>query len=70
MDRSTNEEAETADKDPSTLSIAKVESNDGLMKLKELMKEQVRRTSSKRVLFSVPLKFGGKDGDITISVNG
>lgn len=40
------------------------------MKLRELLQEQVFRTSSKRVLFNVPLRFGGKDGDIMISVNG
>jgi len=64
------EEQNSDDNDPSILPTVTIDSGDGLAKLQEIMLEQVFRTSSKRVLFNVPLKFGGKDGDIMISVNG
>jgi hypothetical protein len=65
-----SQDSSQLDVDPSNLPAVKVDSIDGLSKLKDLMQEQVYRTSSKRVLFNAPLRFGGKDGDIVISVNG
>ncbi|WWC64593.1 uncharacterized protein I303_107204 [Kwoniella dejecticola CBS 10117] len=43
---------------------------DGLAELAEVMNDLVIRHAPKRVQFSIPLKFGGKDGDIEIGVSG
>lgn len=43
---------------------------DGMVKLEELMETQVYRTGMKRTLFRAPLKFGGKEGEITIGIQG
>ncbi|KAK8853185.1 hypothetical protein IAR55_003887 [Kwoniella newhampshirensis] len=44
--------------------------DDGLAELADVMGELVIRQAPKRVQFSIPLKFGGKDGDIEIGVSG
>ncbi|WWC72003.1 uncharacterized protein I206_105962 [Kwoniella pini CBS 10737] len=43
---------------------------DGLAELAEVMNDLVIRHAPKRVQFSIPLKFGGKDGTIEIGVSG
>ncbi|WWD19602.1 hypothetical protein CI109_104064 [Kwoniella shandongensis] len=43
---------------------------DGLEELAEVMNDLVIRHAPKRVQFSIPLRFGGKDGDIEIGVSG
>ncbi|WWC91681.1 uncharacterized protein L201_006627 [Kwoniella dendrophila CBS 6074] len=43
---------------------------DGLAELADVMNDLVIRHAPKRVQFSIPLKFGGKNGDIEIGVSG
>ncbi|WRT70242.1 uncharacterized protein IL334_007237 [Kwoniella shivajii] len=43
---------------------------DGLAELAEVMNDLVIRHAPKRVQFSIPLKFGGKNGDIEIGISG
>ena len=43
---------------------------EGLQKLAEILNDLVIRQAPKRKQFSIPLKFGGKDGDIEIGVSG
>ncbi|WVR07687.1 hypothetical protein IAU60_004729 [Kwoniella sp. DSM 27419] len=43
---------------------------DGLAELADVMNDLVIRHAPKRVQFSIPLKFGGKDGDIEIGISG
>ncbi|WVQ74248.1 hypothetical protein IAR50_003845 [Cryptococcus sp. DSM 104548] len=43
---------------------------DGLDKLEEVMNNLVIKYAPKRAQFHVPLKFGGKDGDIVIGITG
>ncbi|GFZ48712.1 ATP-dependent DNA helicase II subunit 1 [Saitozyma sp. JCM 24511] len=43
---------------------------DGLGQLKDIMTDLVVRNAPKRTQFSIPLKFGGKDGDIEIGISG
>ncbi|OCF61269.1 hypothetical protein L486_00916 [Kwoniella mangroviensis CBS 10435] len=43
---------------------------DGLAELAEVMNDLVIRHAPKRVQFSIPLKFGGKDGEIEIGISG
>jgi ATP-dependent DNA helicase 2 subunit 1 len=43
---------------------------EGLDKLADLLTDLAIRNAPKRVQFSIPLKFGGKDGDIEIGVSG
>lgn len=68
--------ADTADADDDAdarIASSASTAGDGLAKLRELMEEQVTRTSTKRVLFSVPLVMGGSrdgKGQIMISVHG
>lgn len=45
-------------------------SSDGFQKLIDLMDERAQRSGQRRVVFRIPLKFGGKDGDIEIGVQG
>lgn len=44
--------------------------SEGMENLRELMADAIYKAGSKKVFFSVPLKIGGKDGDITIGVHG
>lgn len=44
--------------------------SEGMANLRELMTDAINKAGSKKVFFSVPLKIGGKDGDITIGVHG
>jgi ATP-dependent DNA helicase 2 subunit 1 len=41
-----------------------------LGQLKDIMNDLVVRNAPKRTQFSIPLKFGGKDGDIEIGISG
>jgi len=43
---------------------------EGLQKLQEIMNDLVIKQAPKRVQFSIPLKIGGKNGDIEIGVSG
>ncbi|ODN73262.1 hypothetical protein L202_07815 [Cryptococcus amylolentus CBS 6039] len=43
---------------------------DGLAKLEEVMNNLVIKYAPKRAQFHVPLKFGGRDGDIVIGITG
>ncbi|OCF44617.1 hypothetical protein I317_01504 [Kwoniella heveanensis CBS 569] len=43
---------------------------DGLAELSEVMNDLVIRHAPKRVQFSIPLRFGGKAGDIEIGISG
>jgi ATP-dependent DNA helicase 2 subunit 1 len=43
---------------------------EGLQKLQEIMNDLVIKQAPKRVQFSIPLKIGGKDGDIEIGISG
>lgn len=43
---------------------------DGLTELADIIGELVIRQAPKRKQFSIPLKFGGRDGDIEIGVSG
>ncbi|WVQ67007.1 uncharacterized protein L199_005199 [Kwoniella botswanensis] len=43
---------------------------DGLAELAEVMNDLVIRHAPKRVQFSIPLKFGGKEGEIEIGISG
>lgn len=43
---------------------------DGLAELADVMNDLVIRHAPKRVQFSVPLRFGGRDGDIEIGISG
>lgn len=43
---------------------------EGLQKLQEIMNDLVIKQAPKRVQFSIPLKLGGKDGDIEIGASG
>lgn len=43
---------------------------EGLDKLADLLKDLAIKNAPKRVQFSIPLKFGGRDGDIEIGVAG
>jgi ATP-dependent DNA helicase 2 subunit 1 len=43
---------------------------DGLAQLSEIMNDLVVRNAPKRTQFRIPLKFGGRDGDIEIGVSG
>lgn len=43
---------------------------EGLRKLQEIMNDLVIKQAPKRVQFSIPLKLGGRDGDIEIGVSG
>ncbi|WWD03626.1 hypothetical protein V865_001681 [Kwoniella europaea PYCC6329] len=43
---------------------------DGLAELAEVMNDLVIRHAPKRVQFSIPLKFGGRDGEIEIGISG
>jgi len=43
---------------------------EGLQKLQEIMNDLVIKQAPKRVQFSIPLKIGGKDGDIKIGISG
>lgn len=45
-------------------------SADGFDRLKDLMDIQAQRGGLRRVVFRIPLKLGGKDGDIEIGVQG
>ncbi|RSH91860.1 ATP-dependent DNA helicase II subunit 1 [Saitozyma podzolica] len=56
-------EAEDAPKDSAP-------DQDGLGQLKDIMNDLVVRNAPKRTQFSIPLKFGGKDGDIEIGISG
>lgn len=42
----------------------------GLEKLEDIMQDLVIKQAPKRVQFSIPLKLGGKEGDIEIGVSG
>ncbi|KAJ9122348.1 hypothetical protein QFC22_001769 [Naganishia vaughanmartiniae] len=44
--------------------------SEGMENLRELMADAIYKAGSKKLFFSVPLKIGGKDGDITIGVHG
>ncbi|KAJ9102284.1 hypothetical protein QFC19_004832 [Naganishia cerealis] len=44
--------------------------SNGMEQLRALMEDAIYKSGSKKVFFSVPLKIGGKDGDITIGVHG
>ncbi|KAL7418434.1 ATP-dependent DNA helicase II subunit 1 [Cryptotrichosporon argae] len=44
--------------------------DEGLSELADIMNEVVIRQAPKRTQFSIPLRFGGKDGDIEIGVSG
>lgn len=46
------------------------ETSNGFDKLLELLNQPAVKLGTKRVAFSVPLKIGGKNGDITIGVHG
>ena len=43
---------------------------EGLDKLADLLTDLAIRNAPKRVQFSIPLRLGGKDGDIEIGVSG
>lgn len=43
---------------------------DGLSALAEVMNDLVIRHAPKRVQFNIPLRLGGKDGEIEIGVSG
>lgn len=43
---------------------------EGLDKLADLLTDLAIRNAPKRMQFSIPLRFGGKDGDIEIGVAG
>jgi len=43
---------------------------EGLDKLADLLTDLAIRNAPKRVQFSIPLRFGGKDGEIEIGVSG
>jgi len=43
---------------------------EGMEMLESMLEDMVIRTAPKRRLFTVPLKFGGRDGDIEIGVSG
>jgi len=43
---------------------------EGMAALADVMNDLVIRHAPKRVQFSIPLRFGGKDGEIEIGVSG
>ena len=43
---------------------------EGLDKLADLLTDLAIRNAPKRIQFSIPMRFGGKDGDIEIGVSG
>ena len=47
-----------------------VDADDGLDELAGIMDDLVIRSAPKRTQFSIPLRMGGKDGDIVIGVSG
>ena len=46
------------------------DAEDGLAELANIMDDLVIRHAPKRTQFSIPLRMGGKDGDIVIGVSG
>jgi ATP-dependent DNA helicase 2 subunit 1 len=59
LNREEEEGAPKADKD-----------DDGLDALADIMDDLIIRQAPKRKIFSIPLKMGGKDGEIEIGVSG
>jgi hypothetical protein len=56
-------------REPDDETLAETEP-EGLAALADTMNDLVIKHAPKRVQFSIPLRFGGKDGDIEIGVSG